>query len=105
MNLKCLLGMHAWSDRKCSNCEKMDYPGILEDIYGIGKRLSILRFIEQSKGQFIAGLSKCSNEDEKRRFVSERHSYLVKVIQQMFNPIISGSDVKKLNEITKVLKK
>jgi len=72
---------------------------MLEKIYSIGRRNSIIGFIEHSKDQYIAKLSKRNNETEKKRFVSEQHIYLVGVLQQMYNPLIDDSDVSNLNQI------
>ncbi len=72
---------------------------MLEEIYDLGRRLSIVGFIERSKEQHVAELAKCSDEGAKRDLVVRQHQYVIGVIRQMFNPRIYDTDVATMNRI------
>lgn len=72
---------------------------MLEKIYSSGRRNSIIGFLQHSKDQYVAELNQCRDEDEMRHLILKQHKFLTGVILEMFNPIVSDSDVKTLNQI------
>ncbi len=100
-------GIHKWNEFSCEKCGQLNYIKIINQLYGIGKKLDIVGFGDRTRTalQYMREFMACETEADKRRFIIGTHNYLTGVIQQMFNPEIYPWDVRALNDIAVAVNK
>ena len=86
----CGLEKHNWNCYICSNCNTVDYLGLLNRMYetaSVGDIIFDKNLNKSSDTKILAynSLSECKTEAQKQELVCNRFNYLISVVQQSYS--------------------